>query len=122
MRSCDLRLLQTFWHVILLWSKFTKGPYGPFGTKPAKASVFIGVTIILKGYAFAGISMPARASAFNSPSAFTTVYRQLNVDALVGIAVPATAPAFNSQDTLRNAGALAGLALKGPQSLYETCS
>merc|ERR1712237_71848 len=39
---------------------------GPFGAKPARASAFIGVAILMDTEALAGFAMPARASTFNS--------------------------------------------------------
>ena len=43
-------------------------PYWPFGTKPARASAFDSVLILLDADAFPGIAMPARESAFANPS------------------------------------------------------
>ena len=48
----------------LLGTNFQR-PYGPFGTKPAWASGFIGVSILLDTEALAGFAMPARASSFD---------------------------------------------------------
>ena len=42
-------------------------PYRPFGTKPARVSAFDSVLILLDADALAGITMPARESAFNNP-------------------------------------------------------
>merc|ERR1711905_68178 len=44
----------------------SKRPYGPFGAKPARASAFISVSILMDTEALAGFAMPARASKFNS--------------------------------------------------------
>ena len=43
----------------------SKIPYGPFEAKPARASAFISVSILLDTEALAGFAMLARASAFN---------------------------------------------------------
>ena len=67
-------------------------PYGPFGAKPAGASAFIAVSILMDTEALTGITMPARALT------------------------------FNSIDTLMNAKAFACFAPKGPCGLLEACS
>ena len=50
----------------VLVSNECRKPYGPFGTKPVRASVFISVLMLFYADALAGIAKPARASAFNS--------------------------------------------------------
>ena len=70
----------------MLGKKLPKGHYGPFGTKPAGASVFISASISIL----------------------------LNADSLAGIAMPARASVSNSIDILMNAEALAGFVPKGP--------
>ena len=40
-------------------------PCGPFGAKPARASMFVSVSILMDTEDLAGFAMPARASAFN---------------------------------------------------------
>ena len=57
--------MQTFKAARLL-EQASKRPYGPHGTQPARASAFIGVSILLNADALATIAMPAGASAFNS--------------------------------------------------------
>ena len=57
---------------------------------------FIAVYILLDADALAGIAMPARASGFDSASAFDTVSRPLNAGALAGIAMPTKATTSNS--------------------------
>ena len=51
------------------WNKLPKDP--TLGRKPARASAFIGVYIILNADALAAIAMLARASAFNNVYNFT---------------------------------------------------
>ena len=67
-------------------------PYGLFGTKPVRASVFISVFMLFYADALAGIAKPARAS--------------------VSISI----------DTPMNAEARAVFAPKGPTGLLEACS
>ena len=43
----------------------SKRAVGPFGAKPARASAFIGVSILRDIEPLAGFAMPARASAFD---------------------------------------------------------
>ena len=50
----------------VLMSNECRKLYGPFGTKPVRASVFISVLMLFYADALAGIAKPARASAFNS--------------------------------------------------------
>ena len=40
-------------------------PYGPYGTKPAKASKFIGGSILMDTEALTDFAMPARALTFD---------------------------------------------------------
>ena len=68
----------------LLGTSFQKPARGPFGAKPAVASAFIGVSILMEADALAGIAKPVRAS--------------------VSISI----------DTPMNAEALAGFVQKGP--------
>ena len=50
----------------IIRNKLPKGPYvGSFGAKPAWASAFIGVSILMDIEALAGFAMPTRASAFD---------------------------------------------------------
>ena len=49
----------------LIRKQASKRPNGPFGAKPARASAFIGVSILMDTEALAGFAMPARASAFD---------------------------------------------------------
>ena len=49
----------------LLGTSFQKPARGPFGAKPAVASAFIGVSILMDAEALAGFAMPARALAFD---------------------------------------------------------
>ena len=53
-------------NIQLLGTSFQKGPTGLFGAKPAGASAFISVSMLIDTDALAGFAMPARASAFNS--------------------------------------------------------
>merc|ERR1712237_318341 len=52
-------------NIHLLGTSFQK-PAGPLGAKPARASAFISVSILMDTEALAGFAMPARASTFNS--------------------------------------------------------
>ena len=58
----------------------SKRPVGPFGSpaKPARASAFISVSILMDTEALAGFAMPARASVFDS------IYSLVNAEALTG--------------------------------------
>ena len=50
----------------LLGTSFQKPARGPAGAKPATASAFISVSILMDTEALVGFAMPAKASAFNN--------------------------------------------------------
>ena len=89
-------------------------PCGPFGTKPAIASAFIGILTPMDSEVLAGFAMPARASAFSS--IINKIV--LNADAFAGIAKPTRASASVSFSILMNAEAMSGFVPKGPQGKF----
>ena len=82
------------------WEEASKRPHGPFGTKPARASAFISVSILLDMDALAGIAKPARASPSDRNQC--------------SILSKADASAYSSIDIPMNAEALAGFDPNGP--------
>ena len=79
-------------------------PYGTYGPKPAGASAFISVYVLLNSDALAGIALPAITILHH--------YSKLVLD--YSMSMPARASASDSIDTLMNAKELASFATKRP--------
>ena len=86
--------------------QLSRTPLRAFGTKPARSSAFISVSRLLNADALGGMATPARHKTFNSPEATLNGNALSEVYAPAGIAMPERASTFHSQDTLMNADTL----------------
>ena len=103
--------LQTFW-LGKLMEQASKRPRGPFWPKPARASAFIRVYILLNADARKSISV-RQASVFN------TTKKLMNADVPAGIAMPARTSVSSSRHTNQRRS-LCGLGPKRPAGPFRS--